>query len=92
MSPVSGIHASKIQTINHAILNTPHTDPPPPPWKQSEAFTACPSALEGVAPRLSELHEDLLQEWRQHVGGCGNEHLRLLFTGQRLLLLSPALL
>lgn len=84
MSPVSGIHASKIQT------NTPHTDPPP--WKQSEAFTACPSALEGVAPRLSELHEDLLQEWRQHVGGCGNEHLRLLFTGQRLLLLSPALL
>lgn len=82
MSPVSGIHASKIQTINHAILNTPHTDTP---WKQPEAFTACPSALEGVAPRLSELHEDLLQEWRQPVGECGIEHFRLL-------LLPPALL
>lgn len=82
MSPVSGLHASKVQTISHTILNTLHTDPR---WKQSEAFTACPSALEGVASRLSELHEDLLRERRQPLGECGNEHFRLL-------LLSPALL
>lgn len=30
MPPVSGMHASKIQTIKQAILNTPHTAAPTP--------------------------------------------------------------
>lgn len=39
---MSGIHTRRIQTINQAVLNTPHTDPPPGPlaparllWKES---------------------------------------------------------